>query len=345
MRVTTNQSQGFADALVVIPESEFDNIKLIIDWKEIAVLLQEINSDYNPVSMFKALLLATWHNLSDDRLSKSLERDLVFMRFCGFSLSGRKPDESTICRFRNKLVKQGIYAILLSKINIMLGAKDLKVNNGKHVTMDATLIKSARRPRKVIKATKEKDGNYKVEKSNEEEQIIEYSDDKEATYVKKGKKVVYGYASYVVCDDQGMVDSVSTLSAHESEMSNFADNIKKANITKGSRVLYDKGAASKNNSKALKDMGLRDGIMKKKPRGKEFSKWDKLRNKAISKRRFVVERTFGTMKRVYGLSRARYIGIEKVEAETILKAIAYNIKRAVNIYNTPCLAQGLVCLK
>ncbi|WP_122951224.1 transposase [Bathymodiolus thermophilus thioautotrophic gill symbiont] len=63
-----------------------------------------------------------------------------------------------------------------------------------------------------------------------------------------------------------------------------------------------------------------------------MSHWHKLRNKAISKRRFVVERTFGTLKRTYGLARSRYIGLEKVASEVNLKAIAYNLVRAANVY-------------
>ena len=63
-----------------------------------------------------------------------------------------------------------------------------------------------------------------------------------------------------------------------------------------------------------------------------MSHWNKLRNKAISKRRFVVERTFGTLKRTYGLARSRYIGLEKVASEVNLKAIAYNLTRAANVY-------------
>ncbi len=47
----------------------------------------------------------------------------------------------------------------------------------------------------------------------------------------------------------------------------------------------------------------------------------------------VVERTFGTLKRTYGLARARYIDLEKVASEVNLKkAIAYNLVKAVNVY-------------
>ena len=52
----------------------------------------------------------------------------------------------------------------------------------------------------------------------------------------------------------------------------------------------------------------------------------------MPKRKFVVERTFGTLKRTYGLARSRYIGLEKVASEVNLKAIAYNLTRAANVY-------------
>jgi IS5 family transposase len=130
----------------------------------------------------------------------------------------------------------------------------------------------------------------------------------------------------------GLINKATTHPANDSEMTHFEENIKQANNHKGVRVLYDKGVASKANSKVLKAQKLRDGIMRKKPKGKPMSHWNKLRNKAISKRRFVVERTFGTLKRTYGLARARYIGLEKVASEVNLKAIAYNLTRAANVY-------------
>jgi IS5 family transposase len=37
---------------------------------------------------------------------------------------------------------------------------------------------------------------------------------------------------------------------------------------------------------------LREGIMRKKPKGKPMSHWNKVHNKTISKRRFVVEHTY-----------------------------------------------------
>ena len=125
-------------------------------------------------------------------------------------------------------------------------------------------------------------------------------------------------------------------------MTNFPEVIKEAGIEEKRRVLYDKGADSAKNRKALKGKKLKDGIMRRKPKGKEMGRWEKLRNRLISEKRFVTERTFGTLKRVYGMSRARYIGIEKVHGELMMKSIAY--KRGLNAYLRPhlrpCLKNG-----
>nr|WP_277424504.1 transposase [Bathymodiolus thermophilus thioautotrophic gill symbiont] len=85
--------------------------------------------DYSAVSLFKALLIGTWHNLSDEKLADSLSRDLVFINFCNFSLSGSKPDATTIGRFRTKLIKQNLFDRLLSSINLMLENNQLKLSN------------------------------------------------------------------------------------------------------------------------------------------------------------------------------------------------------------------------
>jgi transposase, IS5 family len=326
MRVKTTQEQTFADSFISIPNSQLDTINKIINWAVIAKQLEHIKVDYSAVSLFKALLIGTWHNLSDERLADSLGRDLVFINFCNFSLSGNKPDGTTIGRFRTKLSKENLFDSLLDSINTMLESHQLKLSNGKHVAMDATLIQSARRAKKTITTHKD---NEVYEVDNDP---IYYSDDKDAKWTFKAGKYTYGYSSVVTTDANGLINKATTHPANKSEMTGFKENVEKVNNQKGVRVLYDKGVASKANSQALKDQKLRCGIMRKKPKGKDMSHWNKVRNRAISVRRFVVERTFGTLKRTYGLARSRYIGLEKVASEVNLKAIAYNLVRAANVY-------------
>lgn len=325
MRVSTTQTPSFADGLVNIPSSELDSLNSFLDWQVISDSLQDIQTDYDPLSLFKSLLLQTWHNLSDAALSSALHRDLVFMRFCGFSLDGTKPDAATICRFRKKLIKNNLLEPLLLQVNQSLETQGLKLSQGQYVSADATLIHSARRPRKKLTTKQTDTGGYEVDG-------IEYADDTDATWMKKGDSTIYGYSATVITDQSGLVESVKTHPANTSEMTRFDQDIETSGIDIGTRVLYDKGVASKKNRNALHSRGLKDGIMHKKPKGKPMRHWYKVRNRIISSKRFVTERTFGTIKRVYGLHRARYLGLSQVHAEVLLKSIAYHLKRAMNQY-------------
>ena len=329
MRVKTDQSKGFADLEIKAPESELTELKKLIDWKAINQRLESLQGDYSALSLFKMLLLQTWHNLSDEGVSQAVKRDLVFMGFCEFSVSGNKPDATTLCHFRKRLVDSSQLEGLLYIVNADLESKNLKVANGKYLSSDATLIQSARRPRKVLEL--QEDG---VE--------VTYSDDKDASWLQKGDQAIYGYSASVTTDEQGLVESVTTFSANRSEMRRLDEVLDAVAVKPGQVLLYDKGTDSKDNRALLKARGLKDGIMRKKPKGKPMSHWNRLRNKLIGRRRFVVERTFGTFKRTYGLNRARYLGLIKTQAEVILKSIAYNLKRAVNRYRDALLQPNCV---
>jgi len=126
-----------------------------------------------------------------------------------------------------------------------------------------------------------------------------------------------------------VVESVETAPANVSEMTAFPCRFA-AKTEPGRRIVYDKGADSQNNRDACRWAGLKDGIMRRKPKGRRQRRWDKVRSRLLSKRRFVVERAFGAMKRTYGKSRAKLIGLEKFAAEALAKAIACNLRRAAN---------------
>jgi hypothetical protein len=64
--------------------------------------------------MFKALLLQSWHALSDPALEKQLARDLLFHRFIGLNISESVADHSTLWRFRQLLEKQSLMNVLLN---------------------------------------------------------------------------------------------------------------------------------------------------------------------------------------------------------------------------------------
>lgn len=70
--------------------------------------------------------------------------------------------------------------------------------------------------------------------------------------------------------------------------------------------------------------------MHKADKNKPLNQRKKNLNKAISKTRYIVERCFGTMKRLFGMSRASYMGTVKVNAQFTMKAMCMNLLKAAN---------------
>lgn len=65
-------------------------------------------------------------------------------------------------------------------------------------------------------------------------------------------------------------------------------------------------------------------------KNKPLSERQKLANKLISKKRYIVEQCFGTAKRLFGMARASYFGMVKVNVQVMLKSICMNLKKAAN---------------
>ena len=315
-------------------ENRLVKLSLMLDWKRLGSLLDgiyayEVNGKggqkpYDSVKMFKAVLLGQWHSLSDPELEESLRVRLDFMMFTG--LEGDVPDATTLCRFRNRLVEKGLDDRLFAEVNRQLEVIGLKVKECRGAVVDATIIESAVRPNKVVKSIsndREEDAGEDVPKNE-----IEYSKDPDARWLKKGKRYHFGYKAFVTTDsDDGYIENVHLTPANESEVHNLESAL--GNV-EPERVCGDKGYASKKNREYLKSRGIKDGILSKAARNRPLTSWEKLRNKLLSKVRFIVEQAFGTLKRRFKAGRATYTGLKKVTAEFRFKAICFNLLKAVN---------------
>lgn len=68
---------------------------------------------FDPVAMFKVLVVQAQHNLSDARMEFMIRDRLSWMRFFGFDLGGAMPDENTIRHYRNRLTESGTLEALM----------------------------------------------------------------------------------------------------------------------------------------------------------------------------------------------------------------------------------------
>lgn len=318
-----------------------DKIEKLVNWREIDRFLKKRytvgkkrkgEQAYSPLTMFKVLIIQNLYNLSDPGTEENLRDRISFLRFCGFSLSEETPDHSTICRFRKRLLEIGILEELFEMINAQLEQKGFLVRTG--TIIDASLVKSSRRPKKQIEssAVREDREEKREDTSTDEskptsEEMISYSDDKDARWVAKGKELVYGYKMNVASDGEGkfIVAAVAT-PANVHDIQSFRVLVEKARVEEGGFVLADKGYASKENDILLRQKGYKNGIMKKAKRNHPLSEKEKKMNKAISAVRYCIEQIFGHLKRHLGFSRLRYVGGAKAQMELHLKAIAYNLK-------------------
>ena len=80
------------------------------------------------------------------------------------------------------------------------------------------------------------------------------------------------------------------------------------------RTYADKGFASHANRTHLRDNHIKSAIMHRAVKNKPLSERQKNANRRISKIRYIVEQCFGTLKRLFKMGRASYMGTVKVNA-------------------------------
>jgi IS5 family transposase len=316
----------------------------LIDWEALRALLTGLykreatraggQEPFDALLMFKATLLGQWHNLSDPKLEHALTVRIDFMHFCGLTLVDPSPDESTLCRFRNRLIKADRLAPLLAAVNAQLQAHGLMVAQASGAVIDATLVASAARPRsqRIIESEDGADAAAEIVTDVAVAPTVTetLSADPDATWLKKGKKSHFGFRSYASVDAQdGYVRGVHTAPANQSETTHFEAAVKSADF-KPKRTYADKGFASTANRQHLRGQGIKSAIMHKAKRNKPLTQRQRNANKAISKTRYIVEQCFGTMKRIFGMTRASYMGTEKVNAQFTIKAMCFNLLKAAN---------------
>jgi len=326
----------------VDPSGTLAQVDRLIDWQPIEKLLSKRRAKtcdaagqpaYPGLTMFKILLLQRWHNLSDHGVAAALRDRISFLVFCGLSFHSATPDGATICRFRNSLLDKHLYRSLLEAINGQMESKGLLVKKG--VAVDATLVRSSRRPRKVIEVMpvdREEPGEGADEAGSNRGAAVSYSDDAEAAWVRKGDRPHYGFKAHAATEViQGFFLGGEMTPANVADTKELKTVVEDLDLPPDTLVIGDKGYDSQANRDFLAERQLLDGILQKARRGRPLDPRAIKRNRCLSYLRYVVEQAFGTFKRRYGFERARYLGLAKTELELYLVGMAFNLKKAVGL--------------
>jgi transposase, IS5 family len=289
-----------------------DKINSLVDWKPFELKLSRIYSSPNgrpshPVLLlFKCLLLQAWYNLSDYALEEILDDRLSFRRFVGLSVSEQAPDHSVFSRFRDQLIQRGIHAQLFCELSRQLESRRLIVKNG--TLVDATVIEAAAK-----KPDQKEDGTAGTS-----------TVDPEADWTKKGGRYLFGYKAHVGVDQGSeLIRRIVMTPAHVHD----GEILPHVICADEDWVFADKAYDSEKNHRILQDKNAQNGILMKGTRKRKLSGVEKMCNRILSKLRCPVERIFGTLKRSYRYSRARYLGLRKNFLQLTITSMAYNLRR------------------
>ncbi|HEZ0478973.1 TPA: IS5 family transposase [Neisseria meningitidis] len=320
--------QQTAQAMIAKHIDRFPLLKLdqVIDWQPIEQYLNRQRTRYlrdhrgRPayplLSMFKAVLLGQWHSLSDPELEHSLITRIDFNLFCRFDELSI-PDYSTLCRYRNWLAQDDTLSELLKLINRQLTEKGLKIEKA-----SAAVVKQ----RQAIEVDEEGQINGQTTPSK----------DKDARWTKKNGLYKLGYKQHTRTDAEGYIEKLHITPANAHECKHLPPLLE--GIAEGTTVYADKGYDSAENRQHLEEHQLQDGIMRKACRNRPLTETQTKRNRYLSKTRYVVEQSFGTLHRKFRYARAAYFGLIKVSAQSHLKAMCLNLLKAANRLSAPAAA-------
>jgi len=157
----------------VAPDNALRKVEAAIDWNRVSrkagnVRSQHGRSGYDVEMMIRLLLLGHWHSLSDRALEHAIRVRLDFVLFCGASVLDNCPDHTTICRFRNTLVRLGVYQAILEDVDLQLKERNLKIRNASAAVTNATVTRrTKRRKRRIGKVTVDRPGDRAVKGADE----------------------------------------------------------------------------------------------------------------------------------------------------------------------------------
>ena len=296
---------------------------------------------YDPVLMFKVLILQSLYTLSDKQTEFQTRDRLSFQRFLGISVNDPVPDATTIWLFREQLIKAGAIDKLFGRFDELLKDRGYLAMSGQ--ILDASLIRAPRQhlddgEKETIKtgktaaeiwpdhpakaAQKDTDARWTVKVSK-----AKPAEDGEKRLVDIAVPV-FGYKSHIGIDRRhGLVRTWTVTDAAAHDGARLREGlIDPANTA--SSVWADTAYRSAANEAFLTGCGKTSHIHRKKPKGKPMPGRMARANARKSAILAAIEHVFGHQKGPMGLV-IRTIGIARATTKIGLANLAYNMKRLV----------------
>lgn len=294
---------------------------------------------FDPVMMFKIMVLQALYDLSDDQAEFVINDRLSFMRFLGLGLGDKVPDAKTIWLFREHLTQARAVENLFARFDKHLAKAGYLAMGGQIV--DATIVAAPKQhnsdgEKADIKAGKVpdewQDRPAKLrQKDRDARWTVKFSKAKvdEDGKAKQRDIIVpaFGYKNHAAIDRRhGFIRGWEVTSASAWDGAQLRNVLDRNNT--GSTVWADTAYRSKKNEAWLVRNGYVSDIHHKKPKGRPMSEAMARANGRRSKIRATVEHVFAHQKARMGLF-VRTIGIARARTKIGMVNLAYNLTRYV----------------
>lgn len=295
---------------------------------------------YDPVLMYKILVLQTLYSLSDDATEFQIRDRLSFMRFLGLGLEHPVPDAKTIWLFREQLTRAGAIQDLFAIFDTWLKGRGYLAMSGQIV--DATIVAAPRqrntdaekaalkageipeawRAKPAKLAQKDRDARWTLKRAKARKARADGTKAKLEIAIP-----VFGYKNHISIDRaHGFVRRFTVTAASSHDGAQLVAVLDKSNTA--SAVWADTAYRSAANERHLDRNGFRSMIHFRRQPGRDLTAIQKIANRARSKVRSAVETVFAAQKHRFGLF-VRTIGKARAATKIGLANILYNLKRYI----------------
>ena len=276
-----------------------DEMELVVPWKALLRLIEPHypvagrgRRPYPLESILRVHLMQNWFALSDPAMEEALYEIASLRTFARLSLTEAIPDETTILNFRHLLEESDLAEDILKLVNAHLARKGLLLKRGSIV--DATIIAAP-------SSTKNSSGKQDPEKHQ----------------TQKGNQWHFGMKAHIAVDaDSGLVHTVTTTAANESDVGQIADLLH----GKEQQVWADSGYRGAAKRVARHDLQWhiagRPSDIAKMPDGRAKERVQRQEHRKASVRA-KVEHPFRVIKRQFGLLKVRFKGLAKNTAHVV----------------------------
>lgn len=295
---------------------------------------------FDPVLMFKVLVLQALYSLSDEACEFQIKDRLSFQRFLGLGLDGRVPDATTVWLFRERLVKARAIDKLFARFDAALKDRGYLAMGGQ--ILDATIVpapkqRNTEEEKAAIKQGRVPDG-WKPAKVRQKDRdarwTVKYTKAKVKDRTDPGapKPVdlaipMFGYKNHVGIDRaHGLIRTWDTSAANAHDGARLPGLVSKNNTASG--VWADTAYRSKKNEAFLAKGMFTSNIHQKKPRGQAMPERIARANAKRSAVRSAVEHVFAGQKHRMGLF-IRTIGIARARIKIGMANLACNFQRLI----------------